>query len=85
MYIYVIQLVYDSNLLILHIAINCDKFVLTVIYTWMNIGADECAQRCQHKCVSTNTSVLCGCRPGFYLLSNQQDCAGIYLYVTILV
>ena len=43
------------------------------------IGVDDCAARCEHECIATVDSFECGCRRGYYLLSNLQDCAGIHI------
>ena len=45
------------------------------------IDVDECSlgtDGCNQNCVNTDGSYLCYCIPGYYLMSDQKTCAGIF-------
>lgn len=60
-----------------YIIIMTSKGVQPKTVSFFFIGVDECSSRCQHTCISVGHSAVCGCHPGFYLLPNLLDCAGI--------
>lgn len=64
---------------------NIVVLLYLMIIVHMYVGVDECASRCRHRCVRNNHSFRCGCRPGFYLLPNLQDCDGINTLLAITV